>query len=263
MKVDRHSLLAHALRRSVPLKFWPLDPPRPLSQRSQVYARTKHVFSSGHGFKSIFRSKQDKATDGAIIVEARLPSPAILILGKPIPITLIIKRDSGYVGTVIIQSVEIVLGITTAIHIQGSVSNDQARSSILCQKNLNLNLPPEQEELFVFPADINGSREIPLPQGFLPSFRSCNISRTYSLILRIGLRDESAKKPEQVQLVLGVQVFSGLTRRMEPPTIETREERSGRDINDTNSDAEPAESSQLPSYKDSMANPLIMENPRH
>ena len=74
----------------------------------------------------------------------------------------------------------------------------------------------------------------------------------------MGIREESAKKPEQVQLVLDVQVLSGWTRRMEPPTIDTIEEHSDGDIDDTRS-----ESSQLPSYKDATANPSTMENPRH
>ena len=126
MKVDRHSLLTHALRHSVALKFWPLDPPRPPSQGSQVCAQTKHVFSSGHGgFSSLFRNKSDKGSDGTVIVEARLPRPVILIPGQPIPITLITKRDSGYMGTVIIQSVEILLGIITTVRIQGNQSNDR------------------------------------------------------------------------------------------------------------------------------------------
>ena len=167
-------------------------------------------------------------------------------------------------GTVIIQSIEIFLGIKTTIKIEGQVYQTIRLSRVSsCKTNLNLNLPPEQAELHVYPADITGSGEIHFPRAFLPSFRSCNITRTYSLILRIGIRDESAKKPEQVQLVLDVLVFSGLTRRTEPPTIDADEEKSGRDIKETNSDTESDESSQLPSYKDAVANSSTMENPRH
>jgi hypothetical protein len=66
--------------------------------------------------------------------------------------------------------------------------------------------------MLVQPIDITGGRTIDFPNAFAPSFRSCNITRTYSLILRVGILEEGAKKAEQVQLEMDVELFTGVTK---------------------------------------------------
>ena len=89
VRVDRHSLLSRALRHSVHINFWPCDPSRPeLSSGTQVNVRTTHIFSSHQGlFQSLFASKPEKQSAGAVIVEARLPRP-VLVAKQPVPVTL-------------------------------------------------------------------------------------------------------------------------------------------------------------------------------
>ena len=67
---------------------------------------------------------------------------------------------------------------------------------------------------FIHPSDIT-KKEICLPASIPPSFRTRNIGRRYYLILRKRLQDEEAMKPEQLELNVDVQVYSGLTARAE------------------------------------------------
>ena len=146
-----------------------------------------------------------------------------------------------------VQSVEIILAVVNKVEIKGKQSNDKSQFSIFNKSNLNITLPAEREELLVSSADICGNGHIYFPRGFLPSFRSCHITRTYSLIVRVGLLAEDAKKPKQVQLVIAVQVFSGVNRRREGVTTYRVEERTNRE-----SDGESGDTFQLPSYNDAL-----------
>jgi hypothetical protein len=196
----------------------------------------------------IFRGITQNADEGGIIVDARLPNPAaILFPGQPIPITLVIKRDNGFAKTIVLQSVEIILNVITTIEIQGEKSSDKSQLSIFSKRNLNITLPPEREELPVCATDISGNGQIYFPRVFLPSFHSCNIARTYSLIVRVGLLPESAKKPKRVELVIAVQVYSGLNRRIETDRVE--EWTTNRESDESKSDSELG---QLPSYNDAL-----------
>jgi hypothetical protein len=209
VRVDRYSLLSRAFRHSIHINFWPCDPSRPeLSSGTQVNVRTKHIFSSHQGlFQSLFSSKSEKRSAGAVIVEARLPR-SVLVPKQPVPVMLVIARASGS-KTVFLQSVEILVGSTTCIQIKGDRSSDRGQTRILSKNNLNFILQSAQNEMLVQPIDITSGRTINFPNAFPPSFRSCNITRTYSLILRVGILEEGAKKTEQVQLEMDVELFTG------------------------------------------------------
>lgn len=146
-----------------------------------------------------------------------------------------------------VQSVELILAVVNKVEIQGKQSNDKSQLSFFNKRNLNINLPAEREELLVEAADICDNGHIYFPRGFLPSFHSCHITRTYSLIVRVGLLAEDAKKPKQVQLVIAVQVFSGVNRRREGVTTYRVEEQTNPE-----SDGESGDTSLLPSYNDAM-----------
>jgi hypothetical protein len=205
-------MLSRALRHSAPINFWPCDPSPPESSGTQVNVTTKHVFSSHRSlFRSLFASKPNKQSAGAVIIEARLPR-SVLVAKQPVPLTLIITRAGGSL-TAILQSVEILVGSTTCIQVKGEQSYDRAQTIIFSKKNLNFILQSVQNELLVLqPSDITGGRPINFPNAFLPSFRSCNITRGYSLIVRVGILEEGAKKAEEVQLEMDVELFTGVLR---------------------------------------------------
>jgi hypothetical protein len=240
--------LTHALRDLISLKFWPVDPPRQPSQGTRVYAQARQTFSSPTRLLDIFRGTTQNLNEDTITIDARLPGPVVILSpGQPIPITFLIKRVYGFVRAIQVQSVELILAVVNKVEIQGKQSNDKSQFSFFNKRNLNINLPAEREELLVDAADICDNGHIYFPRGFLPSFHSCHITRTYSLIVRVGLLAEDAKKPKQVQLVIAVQVFSGVNRRREGVTTYRVEEQTNPE-----SDGESGDTSLLPSYNDAM-----------
>jgi hypothetical protein len=222
--VNRPSLFSRNLRKIVPFVFCPVEPPRP-PQTNQIFVRKKvalaqpprAVVDSSPGYWSgLFRKTASIPSNGGtgiVTFEARLPNPAILVPTEQIPVILYLKRDADSHGIVYIRSIQVMLGTTTYIAAQGFRRELGYLEPILNVGDLNLTLPANQNEVAINPADLiqqgHSSKGFALPDTIPPSFRTCNIARKYTLVLRMGISSTPQAAPAMIQLIIGVQVFSG------------------------------------------------------
>lgn len=209
--VARHSLLSFDLKYSVPLKFWPSYDPEPLPREINNYVQVRRFYTSRQGVvEQIFRRKPEKIGEGTVMFEAHLPNPAVLIIGQSIPITLVIERYSGDVGNIHLDTVELSLSSITTIRVRSHESVNTTKFPLLCGNNLNLRLPMAQRQLVVHPTEMGSNGPVLLPRRFLPSFRTCNITRKYSMIIRLVIRHQISTKSEQVLLTRDVHLSTGV-----------------------------------------------------
>jgi hypothetical protein len=214
---------------------------------------------------------------GTVAFEARLPNPAIVVPTEPIPLTLILKRDSGSQGVVYIRSVQIMLGITTFLAAQGFRRELGYLLPILNAGNLNITLAATQNEISINPADLlqqgHSAKGLSLPDTVPPSFRTCNIARKYTLVLQMGVAAASSSPPEIIQLTVDIQVFSGFkpppeliptaTQPQPPPAPPSNPNAEDSKVADTQLQMGPAD---LPTYDeavaDALGNPSVADEER-
>lgn len=172
-----------------------------MSQGAESYARRQHHFQSvtmprrpSKQSTSFFdRMKGPSPVDNttldppSIIVEARLPSPAILTCNEPLPLRLIVKRQNNSSQQLYLQSLQIQIIAHTRISAQ-EVFRDE--SHVWMVSNMDrLALPirntariDEETEL-----DDQAWRRVSLPSSIPPSFNTCSIARKYDLLVQIGV----------------------------------------------------------------------------
>lgn len=198
--VNRPSLFRENARALVPFNFNPIEPPRPAPSAAQCYARRRFEFAdpgpagllSKGKAKGLFGKKTAESvatgTSAApsIAVDARLPEPAILTCARDIPLNILISSLNGVTEGLSVQSLQIELIAST--HIRAQDVGRIERNSTIIVSTSNLGVPIR------FPtggdAEIDNSlwRGRAMPNTIPPSFETCNISRSYEVITRIGIR---------------------------------------------------------------------------
>jgi len=272
--VNRPSFFSRNHRHIVPFVFCPIEPPRPPPQNNQVFVRKKHTLAlsakqQDPGFLAgLFKKTPLSGNGGTIIFEARLPNPPIVVPTEPIPLTLLVKRDSGSEGVVYIRSVRILLGMTTFIAAQGFRRELGYVLPILTSGNLNLTLPANKNEIVINPADLiqqssQKSKGVSLPDTVPPSFRTCNIARKYTLLLELGLSAHHLAPPETIRLNFDIQVFSGFkpppellaaSHPSEPPPPQPQPQSQAPDSK--TAETAQLETANLPTYDEAVADTL-------
>lgn len=201
--VTRHSIFKENPRAYTPFNFFPIEPPRPESTGSEVYARQKHAFSlypaeaekGKSKMKSFFISKE-QSESGAPVAEApyvsvdiRLPEPAILTCNKEIPLRIVVKKLNSNNETVYLQSLQVQLVGHTRIRAHEVFRTESSSWIIMSKSNMGIpvGLPtdPVDSETVI---DDRLWKSQPLPNTIAPSFETCNIGRNYQLDVRVGLR---------------------------------------------------------------------------
>lgn len=228
--VQRPGIWRENRRFQAPFRFFPIEPPRPSITGQETYARRSHTFTKApapHTIKrkpSVFSRETPQSplsdTPPSVSVDARLPNPAILTCNKPIPLRLLVKKQSDSPEHVFLTNLQVELLCYTNIRAQEVERTEQGAWIILTKANLRIPIskPDDQigEEMVV---DGSGLWDVlPIPPGVLPSFQTCNISRHYQLELKVGLGYgvdglSGAIQPQsivQLPLRFPVQVFSGI-----------------------------------------------------
>jgi len=182
--------------------FFPIEPPRPPSTGSEIFARQKHTFihrpdspQAKAKVKAFFGKSKDpsglSAVEGdapQISLDARLPEPAILTCSQPIPLRLVMKKLHNPGGTIFLGSLEIALIGSTKIRAQDVYRTEDTSWVILSKSNLGIALglssDPTDQEIVI---DDSLWRDQILPKTVAPSFVTCNIERSYRLDIRVGL----------------------------------------------------------------------------
>lgn len=237
--VGRHSFFKENPRTYVPFNFFPIEPPRPPVSGSQIYARQKHAFTGytempkKEKMKSMFGMKSSTPAspvtgsgDGPFVsVDARLPEPAILTCNQDIPLSIIVKRLNSSADAVYLQSLQVSLIAVTKIRAHEVFRVENNSWIIMSKSNMNVLLPfssgAEGAEAVV---DDGLWRGQALPNTVAPTFETCNISRAYTLDVRVGLSyagTTASGKPQTtiLPLRLDTQIYSGIAP---PPEILSR-----------------------------------------
>jgi len=238
--VDRSNILKENARAYLPFNFCPIEPPRPspVTMGAETFARRKHQFAQPLGQntplkeakKSLFSRKStmnvstpttpSQPQAPLISVEARLPEPPILTAGHAIPLRLICGTLNTNTSNLFLRSLEIaILGYT---HIRAQQVRRTAVSPIVMTSRSNIMQAPISFKEGNTEALIDSTlwHGLSIPGNLPPSFETCNLSRNYELIVRIGIGYDSQGRFQDtiMELRLPFQLFSGI-----PPPAELLE----------------------------------------
>jgi hypothetical protein len=150
-----------------------------------------------------------------IILDGRLPNPAILTINQDLPLRVLMKNMSTRTKNVYLQMLQIELIGYTKVRAH-EVARTESNSWILCSFS-NMNIPlgaptdPLETDVPINPEYWSGK---PIPNTVPPTFQTCNLSRFYELEVRVGVGYGSYKQGEDQLVVLPlrlpVKVYSGI-----------------------------------------------------
>ncbi|KAI1389510.1 uncharacterized protein F4822DRAFT_398640 [Hypoxylon trugodes] len=258
--IQRPGFFKENWRYQVGFKFLPVEPPRPAKTSQEAFARRPFTFrpqAALHQKKSSFfgsRSSTASPSSGAggtppsIEMSARLPFPSILTCNEPLPLRLIARKLAPTEQQhVYLTALEIVLVGHTQVRVHNLENTERSTWILFSAPQLS---PPIQ--LFNSPTDpVDAEFEIPktlwkdrrLPNTVAPSFRTCNLARTYGLEIMLTLTwapssSPSSLKPNSPSITLPlklskVDVYSGIrppqellnsvsTQNSRPPRLPNR-----------------------------------------
>jgi len=229
--VARPNILKENARAYLPFNFCPLESPRPSPAvtGAETFARRKHQFMQPYGQpiqvkakKSLFSRKSTMNLAAPIMpaipeapfisVEARLPEPPILTVGQEIPLRLICGVLNTNTHDLTLRSLEVALIHYTHIQAQ-NIRKTAALSIVMTSRSNIMNAPiifkEGSTEVLLDPTLWRG---LPIPSNLPPSFETCNLSRNYELIVRVGIGYEARIQPQHtvMELRLPFQLFSGI-----------------------------------------------------
>ncbi|KAE9372868.1 hypothetical protein N431DRAFT_376141, partial [Stipitochalara longipes BDJ] len=194
--VHRPSRLRENRRTERPFRFVPFDPPRAFTSSKEVYARRPYSFQGGPRGE----------------VDARLPSPAILIWDQSIPLRIILRKSDENEEQVYLTFLQLRLFEFTEIRASDVV---RVRSNIRTIVSLDgLAIPiwrPSEKETVL---ESKLWDQLQFPHAIEPSFETCNLRRSYDLEVGLGLGYSSAQNARAqsifVPLRFQVEIFSGI-----------------------------------------------------
>jgi hypothetical protein len=126
-------------------------------------------------------------------LEFQLLNNAILLRGRRVPFVLLLKRSAAFMETVQVDALEFKLKRVTTYPNDSSIGRRSIReTTIFSKSNLNYVLPLGIDELSIRSEDL--TPPVHVPTWVSPTCKVCNIVKTYSLILRVTLRDERSKR---------------------------------------------------------------------
>ncbi|KAL9613150.1 MAG: hypothetical protein Q9167_002315 [Letrouitia subvulpina] len=224
--VQRAAFYKENYRAQTDFKFFPIEPPRAAPNKRESYARRQHQFApavdspSRSGF---FRKSSTTTPDASKIIpplvsiDGRLPDPAVATCNEPLPLRVLITNLNDAPATIYLQLLHIELVAHTTVRAHHLNRTNLASWVILSKSNLQTQLVKKNN---IMELDRNLWKDIPLPNTVAPSFDTCNISRSYSLDIKVGISygQGSTVYPElAVQHVrMPLRIFSGIAP---PPAL--------------------------------------------
>ncbi|KAK6340462.1 hypothetical protein TWF730_002214 [Orbilia blumenaviensis] len=200
----------------------PIEPPRPPLTPRETFAKREHLqnYQQGppkkkRGLFDSWRGRPDALpppiNQSRFFVEARLPSPPIITPKEPIPLRILFTKLAPFTAPIILRSLQIRLQSTTHIRVH-DIKHDLVSSSH-AHSNTQLAIPvghpnsPVGEEL---EAANSAWSQWSIPSSVQPSFVTCNIRRKYDLEISVGVSLGLQPQFEVVNLIMPVEVFSGI-----------------------------------------------------
>lgn len=212
--IQRPGLFKENFRHQLGFKFMPIEPPRPPASNQEAYARRPFTFrpkspglngastlslkpkrSSMFGRKASTQSLAVNDTSStadqppSVEISARLPHPSILTCNKPVPLRLLAKKLTASRGECYLVSIQIELVGTTTVRAQNLVNTETTRWVVASRHSLAIPLQRGPDD------DVGTQTEVdkmlwdtkPLPNTVMPSFLTCNLKRTYTIELKLGV----------------------------------------------------------------------------
>lgn len=145
----------------------------------------------------------------SILVDARLPKPAVLFCNHDVPLDMTIRKVNAFAGQLYLQSLQVTLIGYTAL--QRPTAARRRVDTWVVMSNCNLDIPigsPEDPAGAPMALPPALWRAKPVPASVTPSFDVCGVSRHYELEITLGLTYESpsSARPGTVWLPLRLPV---------------------------------------------------------
>lgn len=221
--VNRPAFYKTNLRQYDPFVFLPIESPRPPPTNAEAFARRKHEFIPAQpqpatkkpGLFMSFRKPGPAAVGPPVpvrfTVEARLPSPPILVPNEPLPLRILLTKLDPFHDVVVIRSLQIMLLATTHISAHELVKDEFTELCLLSVADLRMQLGDANSPPNV-PLEVDASmwRGKYLPETLSPTFSTCNISRAYQLKIEIGLSRPDEQHIDILPLLFPIKVYSGI-----------------------------------------------------
>ncbi|MCJ1428991.1 hypothetical protein MMC29_006904 [Sticta canariensis] len=195
--VQRPAFYKENFRATVTFNFLPIEPPRGPENGRESYARRQHQFAPKIDVpykQRLFRKPTVPSSSIVVIppnvsIDSRLPDPAIVTCNEPLPLRVLITKLNGSLATIYLQILTIELIGHTNIRAHQLQRTDSVSWVIMSASNLRMplgsrdNLGPGKD----MEIDANMWNQIPIPSTVAPSFETCNVTRNYSLDIKVGL----------------------------------------------------------------------------
>lgn len=203
--VQRPSLWKGNRRSEVGLKFLPIEPIRPRPSNAETYARRPHTFQAGlspfaRNQQFMFKKKpiQLSNTPPSVLVDARLPSPAILTCNEAIPLRILLKKQAESPEYVFLIGLQIDLIGHTKLRAQQLIKTETGTWVVMSVTGLTIPIGNPRDPVGTESTiDSKLWDRIRLPPTVTPSFDTCNISRIYEVEVRVTL---GYGHPQEIQV---------------------------------------------------------------
>lgn len=180
--------------------FLPIEPKqRPSPNQRESYGRRTHQFAPKIDVlgksNGLFRKPSSPTPDGeplppSIAVEGRLPDPAIIYCNEPIPLRILVTKQNDSPATIFLQLLHIELLGYTAIRAHELRRSEVTSFMIMSSSDMKIPLQKSTKSEKgdnVLEIDAKLWNQKSLPNTVTPTFNTCNLSRTYSLDIKVGL----------------------------------------------------------------------------
>lgn len=181
--------------------FIPIEPPRGPENRRESFARREHQFAPKIEVPSklgLFNLRppgpSTPEVSPSIRLDGRLPDPAIISCSEPLPLRILIGKLNESPSTIYLQFLHIeLIGHT---HIRANELQISHAMSWVILSASNMKMPLGNRDGSGKDMEIERKlwSQLPLPKTVAPSFDTCNITRSYSLDIKVGLSYGSSNK---------------------------------------------------------------------
>ncbi|KAI5802441.1 hypothetical protein FPQ18DRAFT_300577 [Pyronema domesticum] len=219
--VNRPQFYKTNMRQHEPFVFLPIEPPRPPPSNAESFARRKHEFITvpptpkSKGLFSVFGSKNMPPPSPLIpcrfSVEARLPSPPILVPNEPLPLRILITKLDPFKDALVMRMIQITLLANTFISAHELYKDELSTHLLLSIADMHVPFVDVDAPVNV-PIEMNPHmwRDRAVPDHVAPTFVTCNIKRSYQLKIEIGLSRADEEHYDVISLIHNVEVYSGI-----------------------------------------------------
>lgn len=165
---------------------------------AETFARRKHQLTPQAGVeireksrnmfaRKIAGSSASSTTEPpAISIEARLPEPPIITCNRPLPLRLLCTTLNSKKQGLFLHSLEINLVDHTHVRAHSLGRLESRMTVLMSRSNINqaITFMQASDETVL---DNKHWQGLTVPNALLPSFETCNLSRRYELVVKVGL----------------------------------------------------------------------------